>query len=233
MSQLCRRVAKTSPAGALTWLPWLAVALLLTTLAFITPVNHDEDQYVAAAWARAQGLRPFGDFMYLQTPLQPRLTALIFSATEGWSFIALRLVNAAAGLLTLVFVYARLRADSVDQLPALATTALLASCVPFLFEGTLPDINVGTVGGASCLPATQQRIERVLSAQQHYSWVCNGRFKGGYITRQYGRPAQGVDAVQLELAQGTYMDEAAATYAPAQATRLQALLAQLIAVALD
>ena len=105
--------------------------------------------------------------------------------------------------------------------------------VPFLFEGTLPDLNVGTSSGASCAPALQARLEAVLSAQRDYSWVANGRFKGGYITRHYGRPAEGVDAVQLELAQKNYMDEDSFEYDEARAGRLQPTLRALLGAALS
>lgn len=78
---------------------------------------------------------------------------------------------------------------------------------PFLFEGRLPDLNLGTSAGASCAPALQSRLEAVLAAQTDHDWVANGRFKGGYITRHYGDPANGIDAVQLEISQRIYMDE--------------------------
>lgn len=108
----------------------------------------------------------------------------------------------------------------------------IRSTVPFLFEGRLPDLNLGTASGASCSPARQARIESVLSAQRDYTWVANGRFKGGYITRHHGRPGEGVDAVQLELAQCTYMDEATGRYQPDRAAKVQALLAELLEAAL-
>ncbi len=108
----------------------------------------------------------------------------------------------------------------------------IRSTVPFLFEGRLPDVNLGTAAGASCSPARQARIEAALAAQSEYSWVANGRFKGGYITRHHGRPAEGVDAVQLELAQCTYMDESTGRYQPERAARVQALLAELLEAAL-
>jgi N-formylglutamate deformylase len=104
--------------------------------------------------------------------------------------------------------------------------------VPFLFEGTLPDLNVGTSSGASCAPELQARLERVLSAQRDYTWVANGRFKGGYITRHYGRPAEGVDAVQLELSQRNYMDEDSFEYDEARAGRLLPTLRALLDAAL-
>jgi len=105
--------------------------------------------------------------------------------------------------------------------------------VPFLFEGRLPDLNLGTSSGASCAPALQARLERVLAAQQQYSWIANGRFKGGYITRHYGSPAEGVDAVQLELAQYNYMDEDSFGWLDAPAARLVPTLRALIDAALE
>jgi N-formylglutamate deformylase len=108
----------------------------------------------------------------------------------------------------------------------------IRSTVPFLFEGRLPDFNLGTAAGASCAPARQARIEAVLAAQSGYTWVANGRFKGGYITRHHGRPGEGVDAVQLELAQSTYMDEATGRYQAERAAGVQALLAELLGAAL-
>ena len=104
--------------------------------------------------------------------------------------------------------------------------------VPFLFEGRLPDLNLGTAAGASCTPQTQARLEAVLAAQSDYTWVANGRFKGGYITRNYGQPAQGVEAIQLEIAQLCYMDEDAGRYEPDRAGRLQPLLASLLRASL-
>lgn len=107
----------------------------------------------------------------------------------------------------------------------------IRSTVPFLFEGRLPDFNLGTAAGASCSPARQAGIEAVLAAQHDYTWVANGRFKGGYITRHHGRPDEGVDAVQLELAQSTYMDEGTGRYQPERAAKVQALLAELLEAA--
>ena len=101
--------------------------------------------------------------------------------------------------------------------------------VPFLFDGRLPDLNLGTAGGASCLPATQARLEAVLAGQGRYSWIANGRFKGGYITREYGRPREGVEAVQLELAQCNYMDEDSFAYDETRAAALQPTLRALLA----
>ena len=106
--------------------------------------------------------------------------------------------------------------------------SIRGSDLPFLFEGRLPDLNLGTAGGASCRPSIQAALEAVLASQADYDWVCNGRFRGGYITRHYGRPDHGVDAVQLETSQRTYMDEATGDYDETRASRLQPLLRRLL-----
>lgn len=108
----------------------------------------------------------------------------------------------------------------------------IRSEVPMLFDGRLPDLNLGTADGASCAPDRLDRITRLLDAQADYTWVANGRFKGGYITRHYGRPAEGVDAIQLELAQLTYMDERSQRYDAVRAGRLQGLLRKMLVAAL-
>ena len=80
--------------------------------------------------------------------------------------------------------------------------------LPRFFEGRLPDLNLGSADGASCAPALADELLRIARQAPGYSAVLNGRFKGGYITRQYGQPAQGVHAVQLEMTQCCYMQEA-------------------------
>lgn len=109
----------------------------------------------------------------------------------------------------------------------------IKSRLPFLFEGRLPDLNLGTADGASCSPSLRRGLQAVLAAQSQYSWVVDGRFKGGYITRHYGRPRAGVDAVQLEIGQRIYMDEGTFAWDAAAAQTLQALLRQLLQTALD
>lgn len=105
--------------------------------------------------------------------------------------------------------------------------------LPFLFEGRLPDLNLGTAGGASCAPALRRRLEAVLTAQNDYDTIVDGRFRGGYITRHYGDPDNGVDAVQLEISQRIYMDEDSFEYRPDLAARLQLLLRVLLRAALE
>ncbi|MEI7037754.1 N-formylglutamate deformylase [Fulvimonas yonginensis] len=109
----------------------------------------------------------------------------------------------------------------------------IRSRVPMLFEGRLPDLNLGTADGASCAPGLQHRLESLLDAQDRYDSVVNGRFKGGYITRHYGRPGDGVDAVQLELAQCNYMDEESFAWDEAKATTLREAIEPLLRACLD
>jgi N-formylglutamate deformylase len=104
----------------------------------------------------------------------------------------------------------------------------IRSMVPMLFDGRLPDFNLGTADGTSCGERLQQRLAGVLDGQTDYTHVVNGRFKGGYITRQYGRPEAGVQAVQLELAQCNYMDEDTLDYQPGRAAMVQALIGRLL-----
>jgi N-formylglutamate deformylase len=110
----------------------------------------------------------------------------------------------------------------------------IRSQLPWLFEGQLPDLNLGTVNGQSCAALLREALMQALGAQSHFSHVTDGRFKGGYITRQYGQPSQGVHAIQLEKCWSTYMVEAApyaldTERAQRLVTVLQALLGTVLA----
>ena len=131
-----------------------------------------------------------------------------------------------------------LRAE-IDRIQAMHGRALLweghsikGSELPFLFDGRLPDLNLGTAAGASCSPRLQSRLEATLVAQTDYDYIVNGRFKGGHITRHYGDPANGIDAVQLEISQRIYMDAASFGYDEAKARRAQAVIRKLLEAAL-
>lgn len=108
----------------------------------------------------------------------------------------------------------------------------IASQVPRFFAGRLPDLNFGSASQTSCATALQTCLQDVMRkhpSAASYSQVWNGRFKGGYITRQYGQPAHGIHALQLEMCQCLYMDEAAPyTYRPMLAQQLQPLLQALL-----
>ncbi len=81
------------------------------------------------------------------------------------------------------------------------------SRVPRFFDGTLPDFNLGTGDGSSAAQPLVARLMNVLSASERYSAALNGRMRGGYIIRSYGKPDENIHAIQLELTQSTYMDE--------------------------
>jgi N-formylglutamate deformylase len=100
---------------------------------------------------------------------------------------------------------ARLRAEHGRAI--LLDAHSIRSELPWLFEGKLPDLNLGTVGGASCDPSLRARLAAVLQSQDRYTVAIDGRFRGGYITRHHGRPTLGVHAVQLEMCWSCYMDE--------------------------
>lgn len=82
----------------------------------------------------------------------------------------------------------------------------IRSLIPRLFEGTLPHFNIGTNSGAACDPALVAAVESICDASG-MTRVSNGRFKGGYITRHHGNPADGVHTIQMELACRGYMRE--------------------------
>ena len=110
----------------------------------------------------------------------------------------------------------------------------ICSVLPRFFEGKLPDLNLGTDEGRACAPLVQAAAEAPMKAQGGYTHVSNGRFKGGWITRHYGAPQQGVHAIQLELCQCTYMDEIAPfAYRTDLAARVQPLLRQMVAAAVE
>jgi N-formylglutamate deformylase len=104
----------------------------------------------------------------------------------------------------------------------------IRSVVPRLFSGHLPDINVGTYDGRSCGSAINEALRARLAGAPRWSQVFDGRFKGGYITRHYGQPAQGQHAVQIELAQSSYMDESGTAYDTQRASALRELLRSVV-----
>lgn len=83
----------------------------------------------------------------------------------------------------------------------------ICSVVPRFFEGKLPDFNIGTANWTSCDPGLLERIKAIAEASP-YTTAVNGRFKGGFITRHFGKPHDNIHAIQLELSQATYMQEA-------------------------
>jgi len=101
--------------------------------------------------------------------------------------------------------------------------------VPRFFAGRLPDLNLGTVGGGACAPSLREAAASVLASAAGFTHVVDGRFKGGWITRHHGRPEAGVHALQLEVAQSCYMDEAPPyRWDPARAAALVVVLERLV-----
>lgn len=110
----------------------------------------------------------------------------------------------------------------------------IRSVLPQFFEGKLPDFNVGTNSGKSCAPALETRIAAIAEQAKPYTSVTNGRYKGGYITRQYGHPDQHMHAVQMEMTQSSYMDEGPAfAYDDAKAAIMQVHLRKMLGAVLD
>lgn len=131
-------------------------------------------------------------------------------------------------------------ASELQEIRAKHGTALLwdahsiASEIPSLFTGVLPEFNLGTRDGASCPRALADALLDVVTTDGKFGAVLDGRFKGGYITLNYGKPANGVYAVQLELARRAYMDEATpqswdAQRAESAATLISRLLSRYLA----
>ena len=125
----------------------------------------------------------------------------------------------------------------MERVRALHGVAVLYDChsirsrIPFLFDGTLPDLNIGTNSGASCAPQIAD-IAHEFAASSPYSTVLNGRFKGGWTTRHYGRPAIGWHAIQMEIAQSAYLTAEAApwTYSEEKAANLRRWLRDILQV---
>jgi N-formylglutamate deformylase len=116
----------------------------------------------------------------------------------------------------------------------------IRSVIPRLFEGTLPVFNLGTNGGAAADPELQARVTDLIAGSGR-SWVVNGRFKGGWITRAHGRPENGVHALQMELSCRGYLREPAgpvspenwpAAYEPGFAAPIRAQLIEILETAI-
>lgn len=105
----------------------------------------------------------------------------------------------------------------------------IRSHIPFLFDGKLPDFNIGTNLGETCSPEIEAAVQDICAQAKGYQSVLNGRFKGGWTTRHYGQPASGIHAIQMELAQSTYMLERAPwTYEPGSANQLRPYLTSIL-----
>lgn len=126
---------------------------------------------------------------------------------------------------------ARLRA--VHGVAVLWDAHSIRSVVPRFFEGRLPDLNLGTADGASCDAGLAEELLAIARSAPGHTAVLNGRFKGGYITREYGKPSQGVHAVQLEMTWRSYMEEVPPfDYSPTRAANVQPHVKRMLEAAL-
>lgn len=126
-------------------------------------------------------------------------------------------------------------AAELERIRAIHGFAVLYDChsirshIPFLFDGVLPDFNLGTNLGTTCASEIELGVFELCEKADGYSHTLNGRFKGGWTTRRYGRPSANLHAIQMELAQSTYMTEAAPwTYLPEKADTLRAHLTDIL-----
>ncbi|WEX75307.1 N-formylglutamate deformylase [Sinorhizobium numidicum] len=136
-------------------------------------------------------------------------------------------------------------AAEIARVKAIHGVAVLYDChsirshIPFLFEGKLPDFNIGTDMGRTCASAIERAAAEIAAKADGYSHVLNGRFKGGWTTRHYGRPEKGVHAIQMELVQSTHLASEAppfdldASKAERLRIHLQAILEHIETIALD
>lgn len=133
-------------------------------------------------------------------------------------------------------VYHLALAQEIQRLRSLHGAVVVYDChsirskIPYLFEARLPDLNIGDNSGRSCATQISDCVERACQNAPHHSYVRNGRFKGGWTTRHYGQPAHGVHAIQMELAQRTYLTSELPpfSYDAKKASSLRDLLASIL-----
>lgn len=106
----------------------------------------------------------------------------------------------------------------------------IRSVIPHLFDGELPDFNIGDNCGVTCAQSITNVVSQVCGRSNAYSYVVNGRFKGGWTTRHYGRPTEGVHAIQMELAQRNYLQQECPpfNYNSEQADKLRNVLKEIL-----
>lgn len=110
----------------------------------------------------------------------------------------------------------------------------IRSVIPWLFEGVLPDLNIGTADGAASHPSIGEAARAAAAAHTGFTHALDGRFNGGFITRHYGAPGRGVHVVQLEMCQCTYMSEQAPyRYDEARGRRVQPVVRAMMDAAID
>lgn len=131
--------------------------------------------------------------------------------------------------------HATLKAE-IKRIRAIHGYVILYDChsirsrIPYLFDGYLPDFNIGTNQSTTSDPKIEQCVVDICGKTSGYTSVCNGRFKGGWTVRHYGQPTKGVHAIQMELAQRAYLEDEVPpwTYSTAKANRLRVELKKVL-----
>jgi len=132
--------------------------------------------------------------------------------------------------------YHKALSEEIDRVKSTHGIAIVFDChsirseLPFLFDGKLPDLNIGTNDGATCSAEIEDMVSKPCADTAKYSYVVNGRFKGGWTTRNYGRPAAGVHAIQMEIAQRCYLacETSPFLFDEKKAEHLRGLLGQIL-----
>ncbi|MGI9391631.1 MAG: N-formylglutamate deformylase [Boseongicola sp.] len=132
-------------------------------------------------------------------------------------------------------------ATELDRVRSMHGFVILYDChsirsnIPFLFEGKLPDFNIGNYLGETCARSIEVAVTDICANADGFSSVLNGRFKGGWTTRHYGRPKNGYHAIQMELAQSTYLEaeQPPWTYAPQKAAAIREHLKTILLALID
>jgi N-formylglutamate deformylase len=126
-------------------------------------------------------------------------------------------------------------AEEIDRVKALHGVAILYDChsirsqISYLFDGELPVFSIGTNDGKTCAVSVQNSVLAHCMTDPQFNSVLNGRFKGGWTTRNYGHPEANVHAIQMELAQRVYMEEVAPwTYCEDRAAKVRPVLARIL-----
>lgn len=122
------------------------------------------------------------------------------------------------------------RVKSVNGIAVLYDCHSIRSVIPFLFEGVLPDLNIGDNEGRTCDRRITLALQKICEQETKYQTVVNGRFRGGWTIRNYGRPKKGIHAIQMELAQSTYLTEESPPfrYDEVKAANLRTILASIL-----
>lgn len=124
----------------------------------------------------------------------------------------------------------------IDRVKSQHGLAVLYDChsirseIPHLFDERLPDLNVGTNNGEACAPEITHTVEKVCAAASGFTSVLDGRFKGGWTTRHYGRPDENIHAIQMEISQRCYLvrEEPPFSYDAVRAVQLQKVLRRIL-----